>query len=212
MEDKLILTPEQLFFLGTVMHAEYINYDYIAALEEVQRNYSRTHRKCMDELSRAGLLRERLSGEVALRPVPKKLLNPVFFGKKESSLEIFKLGKNQTHDIFRFHWSEDAVTQVRQTEDRLVLSTGSAERIEALVEDRVRGAERPMHMDELLEKFVTGVLTVKRAAVGEGSTGTVLFEQFGGWYSIDDSGRLQGVPASRARAMILAELKGECFQ
>ena len=209
MEEKLILTPEQLFFLGTVMGAEYINYDYIAALGEVQRNYSRTHRKCMDELTRAGLLRERLSGEVALRPAPKKLLNPVFFGKKESSLEIFRLGKIQTHDIFRFHWWEDSVTQVRQTEDRLVLSAGSPERMEALVEEQIRGTERPMRMEDFVEKFITGVLTVKRAAVGEGSTGIVLFEQFSGWYRMDDSGRLQAVPASQARAMILAELKGE---
>ena len=77
MKERLILTPEQLFFLGTVMGAEYINYDYIAAMGEVQRNYSRTHRKCMDDLVRAGLLRERLSGEVVLRPVPRKLLHPV---------------------------------------------------------------------------------------------------------------------------------------
>lgn len=209
MEEKLILTPEQLFFLGTVMEAEYINYDYIAALGEVQRNYSRARRKTMDDLARAGLLRERLSGEVILRPTPKQLLNPVLFGKKESTFEIFKFGKERTHDLFRFHWSEDSVTQVQQTEDQLVLSQSSPEQIEALVAEWIRGAERPMRMEGLLEESVTRILTVKRATVGEGSTGVVLFEQFGGLYNMDDSGKLHAVPASQARAMILAELKGE---
>lgn len=207
MEETLVLTPEQLFFLGTVMNAEYINYDYIAALGEVQRNYPRAHRKNMDDLARAGILRERLSGEIVLRPAPKKLLNPVFFGKRESSLEIFKLGKEKTYGVFRFHWSDEAVTLVRQTEDRLILSSCSPEQIETLVAEQVRGTERPMRLGELFEDSVTGVLTVKRATVGEGSAIDVLFEQFGGWYQVDDSGKPQAVPASRARAMILAKLK-----
>ena len=209
MEEKLILTPEQLFFLGTVMGAEDINYDYIAAMGEVQRNYSRTHRKCMDELSRAGLLRERLSGGVALRPVPKKLLTPVFFGKRKSSLEIFQLGKEETYGMYQFHWWEDSVTLVRKTEDGLVLSCGSAEQIEALVAEQIRGAERPMRMGEIFQESVTRILMIKQAVVGKESTCRILFEQFGGLYSMDDSDRPQAVPASQARAMVLAELKGE---
>lgn len=209
MEEKLILTPEQLFFLGTVMDAKNIDYDYIAALGEVQRNYSRAHRKNMDDLARAGLLRMRLSGEVILRPMTEKLLTPVFFGGKESSLEIYEMGKETTHEFIRFHWWEDAITQVQQRENHFILSQSSPEQLEALVAQQVRGAERPMRMGALFQESTTRLLIARRAKVGEGSTGVVLFEQFGGLYSMDASGKLHALPASQARAMILAELKGE---
>jgi hypothetical protein len=209
MEEKLVLTPEQLFFLGTVMDAAYINYDYIAALGELQKNYSRAYRKNIDDLTRAELLRVRLNGEVLLRPTPKKLLIPVFFGKKETSIEIFKLGKEKTHDIFRFHWSEDAVTQVQQTEGNLMISPSSPEQIETLVAEQIRGAERPMRMEVLFEESITRILAIKRATVGESSAGILLFEQFGGLYTMDDSGKLHALPASQARQLCLAELKGE---
>ena len=209
MEERLVLTPEQLFFLGNVMGAEYINYDYIAAMGEVQRNYSRTHRKCMDDLARAGLLRERLNGEVILRPMPKKLLDPVFFGKRKSSLEIFKLGKEETYNVFRFHWSEDTVTQVQETGNQLILSQSGPEQLEALVAEQVRGTERPMRMGEIFDDSVTRILMIKRAVVGKESTCMILFEQFGGLYSMDNGDKPQAIPASQARAKILAELKGE---
>lgn len=209
MKERLILTPEQLFFLGIVMDAEYINYDYIAAIGEVQRNYNRTHRKCMDDLARAGLLRERLSGEVVLRPVPRKLLHPVFFGKKESSIEIFTLGREKKRELIRFHWSEDSITEVWQNADQFVFVPSSQDQMEALILGLVRGAERPMRMGALLEESVTRIITAKRATVGEESTGVVLFEMFGGLYTMDEDETLHAVPASQARAMVLAELKGE---
>ena len=66
-----------------------------------------------------------------------------------------------------------------------------------------------MRLEQLFEENVTRILVAKRATVGEGSTGVVLFEVFGGLYSMDENEKLHAVPASQARAMILAELKGE---
>jgi hypothetical protein len=163
----------------------------------------------MDDLTRAGLLRERLNGEVILRPMPKKLLDPVFFGKRKSSLEIFKLGKEETYNVFRFHWSEDTVTQVQETGNQLILSQSGPEQLEALVAEQVRGTERPMRMGEIFDDSVTRILMIKRAVVGKESTCMILFEQFGGLYSMDNGDKPQAIPASQAREKILAELKGE---
>lgn len=209
MADMLTLTPEQLFFLGTLMDAEYINYEYIAALGELQRNYSRTRRKCLNELAGAGIIRERLSGEISLRPAPKKLLRNLFFGKTETALEIFTLGKQATRTAFRFHWLEDAVTRVRVEKDRFVLTQSSAEEIESLVLELVSGTEQPVPAAGIEKETVTRMITAKRATVGVGSAGIVLFEQPGGLYAIDDTGKPTGIPASQARSMILSELKGE---
>lgn len=209
MEDMLTLTPEQLFILGTLMNAKHINYDYIASLGEIRRNYNRVRRNCLDTLAQAGVLRERLSGEVSVRPVPKALLSNLFFGKKESSLEIFTLGRVPVHTTSRFHWLDSAVTRVDVESGKLTLSQSSAAQIEALVAELVGGTETPLPAAGIQPEAVTRLITAKRAVIGKGSSGIVLFEQPGGLYTVDEAGKPVGIPANRARAMILAELKGE---
>ena len=209
MEDKLILTPEQLFVLGSFMDAEYINYSYIAAMGEVQRNYSRIRRKCLDDLTQAGILRERLSGEVTLRPVPKRLLHNVFFGKKETTLEIFTLGKENTHTLFRFHRSDDSVTRVQEKDGALILCPTTDEELAILVERWIVGTETPVPISTIRKENVTCIITAKQATVDVGSSATVLFEQSGSFYTVKDEGEVLGIPVSQARSIILSELKGD---
>lgn len=209
MEETLTLTPEQLFFLGTLMDAEHINYDYIAALGEIQRNYSRSYRKCLDDLTRLGLLRQRLSGEVSLRPIPKKLLEPLFFGEKEWVFEIFTLGKEETRQILRFHQQEDSVTRVQAENNRLILSQSSPEELEQLATELAGSTEHPAPAHCIQKGSVTRVITAKQAVMGIGSTATVLFTQFGGLYTTDETGTVVAVPASQAKHLLLSPLKGE---
>jgi len=209
MEATLTLTPEQLFFLGTVMNAEHINYAYIAALGELQRNYNRTRRKCLDELVQAGVLRERLSGELSLRPACKKLLSSLFFGATETELEVFTLGEKAERKTVRLHWWEDSVTRVNVYPDRLEISQSSLEQIEALVQDLVGYTEHPIPVSGIQKDAVTRIITAKQATVGIGSKGTVLFEQHGGLYTVDSSATVRGIPAGQAKAALMAELKGE---
>lgn len=209
MEDMLTLTPEQLFILGTLMNAKHINYEYIASLGEIGRNYSRVRRNCLDTLAQMGVLRERLGGEVSVRPGPKALLSNLFFGEKESSLEIFTLDKAPGHTISRFHWLGGTVTRVDAENGIFTLRQSSEAAIEVLVAEQVRGTETPLPAAAMKTEAVTRLITAKRATVGVGSSGIVLFEQPGGLYTMDETGRPVGIPASRARAMILATLKGE---
>lgn len=209
MADTLTLTPEQLFFLGILMDAQYIDYAYIASLQEIRRNYTRTRRKCLSELAEAGVLRERLSGEITLRPGPKQLLSNLFFGKDQSSLEVYTLGKKMSHSVFRFHRLGDAVTRVSTEDGRLTLSQSSPEEMEQLVSALVRGTEQPMSVIAIEKGAVTRMITAKHATVDVGSTGCVLFEQPGGLYTVDENGKPVALPASQARRLILSELKGE---
>lgn len=209
MADTLTLTPEQLFFLGVLMDALYIDYAYIASLQEIRRNYIRTRRKCLSELAEAGVLRERLSGEITLRPGPKKLLSNLFFGKDQSSLEVYTLGKQTSHTVFRFHRLGDTVTRVSTESGRLTLSESSPEEMEQLVSALASGTERPVPVVAIEKDAVTRMITAKHATVGVGSTGCVLFEQHGGLYTVDENGKPAALPASRARRLILSELKGE---
>lgn len=209
METKLTLTPEQLFFLGTVMDAEHINYAYIAALGELQRNYNRTRRKCLDELVQAGVLRERLSGELLLKPAPKKLLSNLFFGKKETELEVFTLGEKPSQNTVRFHWSENSVTRVNVKNTCFEIFESSEQALEALVQELVAGAENPLPVSHIQRDAVTRIITAKQATVDVDSKGTVLFEQYGGLYTVDNNGTAVGLSAEQAKIALLSQLKGE---
>ena len=111
--EKMILTPEQLYFLGECMKAKYIDYDYIAAMHELQRNYQRSRRKYISDLAQLGLVRERLNGEITVRPAPAKLLTNVFFGEVESTLQVIETQEEASSVIWRFHWHRGDATQVR---------------------------------------------------------------------------------------------------
>lgn len=209
MDETLALTPEQLFVLGTLMDAAHINYDYIAALGEIQRNYSRTHRKCLDELTHLGLLRQRLSGEVSLRPAPKKLLEPLFFGEKEWAFEIFALGNEKTRQVLYFHQREDSVTRVEMKNDQLFLSQSSPEELEQLAGKLAGNNQQPMAAHSIQKDAVTQIITARQAIVDTGSASIVLFAQFDGLYTADEAGSVVAVPASRAKHLLLFPLKGE---
>lgn len=209
MDDKLVLTPEQLFVLGTVMGAEHIDYDYIACMHELGRNYQRTHRKCITELAQSGVVRERLSGEITLRPTPERLLKNIFFGNTETILEIYTLGEQAEQQVYRFHWLDSTVTQVQLQKDHLYIAGMDEEEIKALLAQLTNTKEQPEPTDRIRKDSVTRILVAKRATVGVGSTGLVLFEQNGGLYTVDDTAIPTGISGQQASAMLLTVLKGE---
>lgn len=209
MEEKLVLTPEQLFFLGTLMGARHIDYDYIAPMHEMGRNYQRTQRKCMDELSQQGIIRQRMSGETKVRPEPEALLKKVFFGQTETVLEVHTFAQTPEKQVYRFHWLEGAATQVQQLQQNLSLSPVTQEQMDALLTRLTRTKERPEPLTQMQQDKLTGVLIAKRATVGVGQATVVLFEQNGGLYTMDEAAVPQGLSGSQAKEILLSVLKGE---
>ena len=60
--DQIQLTPEELFFLGRLMDAKYIDYDYYAAMGDIR-------------------------GEIEISEEAAALMRPVFFGTCETRLD-----------------------------------------------------------------------------------------------------------------------------
>ena len=78
--DELILTYEQLYFLGEILKAKYIDYRYIKAMQDIQKQYIYLKNKNISELLGAGVLQEDFSGNLKVLPVYEALLSPIFFG------------------------------------------------------------------------------------------------------------------------------------
>lgn len=207
--EKIILTAEQLYFLGECMKAKYIDYDYVAAMHEMHRNYQRSRRKYISELAQTGLVRERLSGEITVRPTPAKLLSNVFFGETETTLQVIEPQGTETSVTWRFHWHEGEVTQVRTAGSLFEVTPCDGEMIQSLVFQLVNTAENPQPLAQLSQERVQKILMAKRAVVGKDSTMMILFVQDGGLYTTDEAGIPISVSCKRGRTLLIQALKGE---
>lgn len=83
----LILTCEQLYFLGEILKAKYIDYRYIKAMPAIQKQYTYLKNKSISALLRAGILQEDFTGNLKVLPAYEALFSPIFFGKEEACAE-----------------------------------------------------------------------------------------------------------------------------
>ena len=40
VENEITLSPEELYYLGSVLQAKYIDYAYVAAMDDIGQNYA----------------------------------------------------------------------------------------------------------------------------------------------------------------------------
>ncbi len=113
MRQEIRLTPVELYFLGKQMNAKYIDYQYIAEMPGIQDRYTLWEQETLGGLEERGMLMEDFSGDVEIEENVKELLNAVFFGKTESTVQA-----EQTH---RFHVHEGRVTHTVIEERNILL-------------------------------------------------------------------------------------------
>lgn len=102
MKDGLSLTSMELFFLGVQMGAKLIDYSYIAAMPDIQRQYDIHERETLEMLEQRGLIEEDFKGNVEFREAVKKVLKPVFWGEAE--------GRIETEETYNVHLYQGEVT------------------------------------------------------------------------------------------------------
>mgnify|MGYP000429586944 CR=1 FL=1 len=74
MENAIKLTAEELYYLGGLMQAKYIDYDYISAMGDIQKNYRMYESNAVDGLAGKGLIEEDFSGEITVSVSIEELL------------------------------------------------------------------------------------------------------------------------------------------
>lgn len=84
MDNEIVLSAKELYYLGKLMQARYIDYSYIAAMDDVGKNYSVFESESEKSLSDKGCIEEDFAGEKEVNPVLECLLEPVFFGERRS--------------------------------------------------------------------------------------------------------------------------------
>lgn len=118
------LTPMELYFCGVQLKAKYLDYDYFRAMPDVQKNYLRHEQETLEQLEDKEIIEMDFSGNVSFNEEAQALLKPVYFGEKESRLDI--PGKPS----WRFHIMDHQITMSVMEDDVICLERFSEKKLE----------------------------------------------------------------------------------
>lgn len=171
MDNEIVLSAKELYYLGKLMQARYIDYSYIVAMDDVGKNYSVFESESEKSLSDKGCIEEDFAGEKEVNPVLECLLEPVFFGEREVSVNVCTVGEEPVLNRSNFHFFEDNITAVDLSDDTLRLTTADdgmiRKFINGILPENYSGECRK---DVKVEKeMITRLIIVKSATVGKGS-------------------------------------------
>lgn len=127
IENGLLLTPRELYCLGGILNARYIDYAYIAALDDAGQDFALFKKETLASLVSKEILTEDFSGNLELDESYVQLLTPVFFGNVETSLNICTIGEELRVDINNYHFHNGAVTLVKNQDNELYVSKVDSE-------------------------------------------------------------------------------------
>ena len=100
---ELTLSLEELYFLGKQIKADYLDYRYVSAMDDIGHRAALIEQKCRDELTGRGLIEENLWGDAEISEEALQFLRPVFFGPFESSCDIIRHGPQDVIATVIFH-------------------------------------------------------------------------------------------------------------
>lgn len=121
IDNGLLLTPRELYCLGGILNAKYIDYAYIAALDDIGQDFELFKKETLASLVSKGILMEDFSGNMELEENYTQLLIPIFFGNIETSLNICTIGEELRVDIYNYHFHNGKVTLVKSQNNELFI-------------------------------------------------------------------------------------------
>ena len=134
MSDRqLILSPRELYCMGGVLNAKYIDYAYIAALDDIGQDFELFRKETLSSLTAKGVIEEDFGGDMETNEAYITLLEPIFFGSVETSLDVCTIGDEVTVDVYKFHFYQDRITMVKAQMDDLLIETVTFDEMNEIV-------------------------------------------------------------------------------
>lgn len=171
MDKEIILSPEELYYMGRFLQAKYIDYAYVAAMSDINHNYALFEKETRNSMIASGYIMEDFAGNVEVDQKITDLLNPIFFGEVETSLDICDIGDENTVSVYKLHFYDGVTTMVTHKDGKLLIKAIDQLGIKKMVEDLLPegyNAETNI-ITEPTEKIVTRFIAVKSILVGKTS-------------------------------------------
>ena len=184
---KLVLTADQIFALAYKLDAKYLYYYYISLSNRDDRN-NLWLIDVTNELVAEGKLEEDFSGNTTIGPELEELIRPLYFGTKESSLDIDIFGEDEDNRGYRFHFLDDRITMAKKVEGGFEISDISSEDIRNIVSSILPSeyaAESEKAYIEYDESTVSRIFVVKNTEVNTKNTVATFVETDGVVYEED---------------------------
>ena len=125
---ELKLTPMELVFCGKLLDAKYIDYDYFAAMPDIQLNHDLREQETMEKLEEDGVIELDFYDHAEFDEEVKELLLPVFFGETESHM------RTPGKPVYRFHIYQGNITMtILEKEEITLRQIQSDSQLEALL-------------------------------------------------------------------------------
>lgn len=178
MNNEILLTPEELYFLGTRLQAKYIDYAYVAAMDDIGQNFSLFEKETGAALVNKGVLQEDFSGNIQINPNVSELLNPIFFGEIETSIDVCEFAEKNTVTVRKFHFYDGIITMVTGKDGMLQIKAVDQTDIKEIIKGLLplNYNARSETITETIEKTITRFVAVKSICIGKSSVVKTYFE------------------------------------
>ena len=120
MLDKIILSNEELYYIGKRTGGSHLNYSYIAEMEDISQRRAMIQEKIKDALVEKGYATENLWGETTVKAEVVNFLHPVFNGDREAVVEIEDNAGGQEKAMYLFHMDEVSLIIMKKEDEMLI--------------------------------------------------------------------------------------------
>jgi hypothetical protein len=174
MENMIKMTAEELYYLGSQMQAKYIDYDYISAMNDIQKNYRLYESDAVNDLMKKGLIEEDFSGNITVSFQMEELLIPIFFGNFEAEIDVCDVRK-ESRKIIKLHTEKEKITMVEVNENDLILKNMHKNDVLRYGEEVFQFMEDQTGDIEFEEQKVSEIYIMKNTVIGGESDVRILF-------------------------------------
>ena len=192
---RLVLTADQIFALAFILKAKYLDYYYM-----LQANRDDSNKLWLSEITKQlvsqGTLVEDFSGDTTIDPKIEDLVRPLYFGTKESSLDVNIFGENEDNKGYRFHFLDGRITMARTIEGGFEITdinTDNVREIISAILPKSYSAESSESQIKFDVDKVSRVFVVKNTVVDEKNVIATFIETEGVVYEEDTDNRVYSV-------------------
>lgn len=211
MTKEILISPKELYYLGVLLQASYIDYAYVAAMDDIGDNYELFEKETAAQLVKRGILLEDFSGNMQVNDSALELLKPIFFGTVETSLDVCILGEENKVDVLKYHFHEGHISAVIGKEEDLLIRESSMEEIKDKLEEilvKNYGCTAAEKVAVLQKEDVTRFVSIKSLDYGQKSIVKVYVEAKGILYQELEDGSIESVTREMFLASAYDILKG----
>lgn len=211
MKRDLTLTAEELFLLGKMLQAKYLDYAYIRIMGDFTRNYKLFEKKNQAELIKKNvLILKDFKGNVEVAPWAKDLIMPVFEGMTETTLDIRYIENNILLSE-KYHYYEGNVIKVSIEEGNLNICRIELdmikERVNKILSEKYNADKHIL--ENVDERAVSEIYIVKKLTKGQASIVNAYLKANDTVYKEIENGRFESLSREEFGTEIWDVLKGE---